>query len=64
MSDVIFIAIMIAFFVLCALYVQLCDHMIGPDDLATAGQDADRATDGPSMTMVSVGAPTEGEATT
>jgi hypothetical protein len=32
MSDLIFIAVLLAFFVLCALYVQLCDHMIGPDD--------------------------------
>jgi hypothetical protein len=32
MSDVIFIAVMIAFFVLCALYVNVCDRLIGPDD--------------------------------
>ena len=32
MSDVIFISALIAFFVLCALYVNLCDHMIGTDD--------------------------------
>ena len=32
MSDVIFIAVMIAFFVLCALYVNVCDRLIGTDD--------------------------------
>ena len=49
MSDVIFIAVMIAFFVLCALYVQLCDRMIGPDDPAMAGAGARflRSTAGP-----------------
>ena len=36
MSDVIFIAVMIAFFVLCALYVSLCDRMIGSDEVAMA----------------------------
>ena len=35
MSDVIFIAVLIAFFALCALYVNLCDRMIGTDDLGT-----------------------------
>ena len=39
MSDVIFLGIAFAFFVLTALYVRLCDHMIGPDDVAT---DVDR----------------------
>ena len=31
MSDVIFIAATIVFFVLCALYVHWCDRIIGPD---------------------------------
>lgn len=44
MSDVIFIAVLIAFFVLCTLYVQLCDRMIGPDDPAMAGTGTDGAT--------------------
>jgi hypothetical protein len=42
-SDVIYIAVMIAFFVLCTLYVQLCDRMIGPDDPAMAGTGTDAA---------------------
>ena len=34
MSDAIFLAIAGAFFVLTALYVRLCDYMIGPDEVA------------------------------
>jgi hypothetical protein len=45
MSDVIFIALMIVFFILCTLYVQLCDRMIGPEELAMVGRDIDSATD-------------------
>lgn len=58
MSDVIFIAVLLAFFVLCALYVQLCDHMIGPDDPAVLGTGADSVVDNGPQTMVatSVGA--------
>ena len=33
MADIIFIAITIAFFVLCVLYVHWCDRIIGPDEL-------------------------------
>ena len=32
MADVIFVAVLIAFFMLAALYVTWCDHIIGPDD--------------------------------
>lgn len=52
MSDVIFIAVMIAFFVLCALYVQLCDHLIGPDDPAVTGAGADSLVDDRPETLV------------
>lgn len=45
MSDLIFIAVLVGFFVLCALYVQLCDHLIGPDDPALAGAATDSASD-------------------
>ena len=38
MSDVVFIAVIIVFFVLCALYVQWCDRMIGSDELALAAR--------------------------
>lgn len=31
MADILFIAITIAFFAICALYVQWCDRIIGPD---------------------------------
>jgi len=35
MSDVIFIAVVLAFFALTALYVRLCDNMLGPDEMTT-----------------------------
>ena len=56
MSDVIFIAVMIVFFLLCTLYVQLCDRMIGPDELAATGQGSDSAIDSDSATMAAAGA--------
>ena len=31
MADIVFIAIALAFFALCALYVRWCDRIIGPD---------------------------------
>jgi hypothetical protein len=56
MSDVVFIAVMVVFFVLCALYVQLCDRMIGPDELALAGKDTDTELDSDQPTLVSASA--------
>ncbi len=61
MSDVVFIAVMIVFFVLCALYVQLCDRMIGSDELALATKDLDAAPDRDAATLI--GAGTSGEVT-
>jgi hypothetical protein len=31
MADIIFVAIALGFFALCALYVRWCDRIIGPD---------------------------------
>ena len=59
MSDVIFIAVMIVFFVLCALYVQLCDHMIGSDEVAMPAQSTESAPDGEPATLVMAGAATD-----
>ena len=56
MGDVVFIAVMIVFFLLCTLYVQLCDRLIGPDELTSAGQaDADPANVSGVATVGSVG---------
>jgi hypothetical protein len=55
MSDVIFIALMIAFFILCTLYVQLCDRMIGSDDLALSVKDVEAPPDGDAATLISAG---------
>jgi hypothetical protein len=60
-SDVIFIAVLLAFFVLCTLYVQLCDRMIGPDELAIAAKGEDSSVDGESPTlMAAVAGTTDG----
>ena len=32
MADVIFVAILVAFFALAALFVRACDHIIGVDE--------------------------------
>jgi hypothetical protein len=60
-SDVIYIAVMIAFFVLCTLYVQLCDRMIGPDELAMPVQGTDSGPDGePAMLVAATAATNDG----
>jgi hypothetical protein len=60
-SDVIFISALIAFFVICALYVQLCDRMIGPDDPAMLGATTDSVVDSGAATMVATAAETASE---
>ena len=47
MADVIFIAITIAFFVLCVLYVNWCDRIIGPDEFGPAAANSDAGADEP-----------------
>jgi hypothetical protein len=42
MADVAFVAIIIAFFGLAALFVRFCDSVIGADD-ETLGDDSERA---------------------
>ncbi len=32
MADVIFVAVICAFFALCVVYIRWCDRIIGPDD--------------------------------
>jgi hypothetical protein len=40
MNDVVFVAIMLAFFGLAALFVTACDRIIGTDEEAFAGSPA------------------------
>jgi hypothetical protein len=40
-SDVIFLATIVAFFALCAVYIRACDRIIGPDTEFELGSDAD-----------------------
>ena len=51
MSDVIFIAVIVAFFALCALYVQWCDRIVGAGDTVLPGS-ADDLADGDTPTLV------------
>jgi hypothetical protein len=57
MSDVVYIAVLVVFFALCTLYVQLCDRMIGPDELALADKDTEPGSDAeqPALVAASVG---------
>ena len=32
MADLLFVAVIIAFFAVCLLFVKACDRIIGPDD--------------------------------
>jgi hypothetical protein len=56
MSDVIYVAVVIAFFVLCTLVIHVCDRMIGPDDLAEVGRGTDSAPDGEPAALVAASA--------
>jgi hypothetical protein len=38
MSDFVFIAATIAFYAICALYVNWCDRIVGPDDFKSEGR--------------------------
>ena len=37
MADLIYVAVIIAFFAVAALFVVACDHIIGADDSAVTG---------------------------
>ena len=37
MADLIFVAVIVAFFAVAALFVVACDHIIGADDSAHTG---------------------------
>ncbi len=36
MADIVFVAIALAFFALCVLYVRWCDLIIGPDEVSSS----------------------------
>jgi hypothetical protein len=42
MADIVFVAIGLAFFALCVLYVRWCDNIMGPDEVV---RPADAAAD-------------------
>ena len=44
MNDFAYVAIIIAFFVLAALFVRACDRIIGPDELSQAGRTSSSPT--------------------
>ena len=44
MADVVFVAIALAFFSVCVLYVRWCDVIIGPDEVGNTRADDEPAT--------------------
>jgi hypothetical protein len=40
-ADLIFVAVIVAFFALAALFVVACDHIVGVDDSAATGTRGD-----------------------
>lgn len=46
MNDFAFVGIIIAFFVLAALFVKACDRIIGPDELSEATRATAPSDDG------------------
>ena len=47
MQDLIYVAVMVAFFAVAALFVVACDKIIGSDEVALAEVDEHRAVDRP-----------------
>jgi hypothetical protein len=43
MADLIYVAVLIGFFALAALFVRACDHIVGPDDEAPTVAPSDDA---------------------
>jgi hypothetical protein len=43
MADLIYVAVLISFFALAALFVRACDHIVGPDDEAPTVAPSDDA---------------------
>ncbi len=37
MADLVFVAIALAFFAICVLYVRWCDMIMGPDEVSGSG---------------------------
>ncbi|MDQ6613792.1 MAG: hypothetical protein M3083_03315 [Actinomycetota bacterium] len=46
MNDFAYVAIIIAFFALAALFVKACDRIIGPDEQSDASRTATSSDDG------------------
>ena len=62
MADVIFVAVICAFFALCVVYVRWCDRIIGPDVTSStvdAGE-PDRVADRDANRDANVSTPTVG----
>jgi len=43
MADIVFVAIVLAFFAVCVLYVRWCDIIIGPDEVSSRRVDGEPA---------------------
>ena len=50
-ADIVLILTMVAFFVVCAIYVSWCDRIIGPDPEPGAGPVTGQAVESPGSTV-------------
>lgn len=53
MADLIFVAVICAFFALCVLYIRWCDRIVGPDEFAPPVLDSSGAAAEPDGSVAS-----------
>ena len=49
MADIVFLAIIVAFFLLCVAYTELCSRIIGPDEVLEPEARLDDPEDEPAL---------------
>jgi hypothetical protein len=59
MADLVFVSIIVAFFVLCIVYLRWCDRIIGPDEFGAERDDADSPYVATDATLVDTSAAAE-----
>ncbi len=62
MADVIFVAVICAFFALCVVYIRWCDRIVGPDQFTTDNDSPEAA--GATATSIALAASPSGQGST
>ena len=62
MTDVLFVAVVVAFFAIAVAYVKGCERIVGADDVVRVLEDADNADNGEYVDDDGAGAVREGVA--